>query len=142
MPQSMVYVPGHDKSYDSFKREMFKHVPQKTAPVQGVGSTTLKELFGKLGGYAKAHPGTSLLTGLNAAENVSGLLDNDKILGQVAGAALGYFAPSIAGKALGTKLVMSPLSRANLTMIGGNLGALFDNLRVKQEREQAYAQYQ
>lgn len=103
-------------------------------------SVQLTDLFKNLGGYAKAHPVATVGTGLNAVGNVAGLLDNGKLLGQLGGAALGYFAPSLLGKALGKSIVVSPLLRANLAMGGGNLGALFDNLRAKKEEEQALAQ--
>ena len=97
----------------------------------------LTDLFKQLGGYVKAHPYASFGTGVNAAANVAGLLDNDKLLGQGAGAALGYFAPQLLGLALGKPVSVSPLMRANLAMGGGTLGSLFDNLRAKQEEEQA-----
>ena len=100
----------------------------------------LTDLFKQLGGYVKAHPYASLGTGVNAAANVAGLLDNDKLLGQGAGAALGYFAPQLLGLALGKPISVSPLMRANLAMGGGTLGSLFDNLRAKKEQEQATMQ--
>lgn len=103
-------------------------------------SAQLADLFKSLGGYAKAHPVATVGTGLNAAGNVAGLFDNSKLLGQLGGAALGYFAPSLLGKVLGKSIVASPLLRANLAMGGGNLGALFDSLRAKKEQEQAMTQ--
>ena len=118
---------------DANKKQL---IPPPTDSVQ------LTDLFKNLGGYAKAHPWITAGTGLNAAGNVAGLLDNGKLLGQLGGAALGYFAPSLLGKALGKSIVASPLLRANLAMGGGNLGALFDNLRAKKEREQAMTQQQ
>lgn len=81
-----------------------------------------------------AHPYASFGTALNASGNIAGLLDNDKVLGQGIGAVIG---------GLGGKMFnLGPLGMANAAMVGGNLGALFDNLRAKKEREQAYAQYQ
>ncbi len=103
-------------------------------------SVALGDLFKQLGGYAKAHPWITAGTGLNAAGNVAGLMDNDKLLGQAAGTALGAFAPKLLGLALGKNIAASPLMIANLAMGGGNIGALFDNLRAKQEQEQAMAQ--
>lgn len=82
--------------------------------------------------YVKAHPGQTLGTSLNAGLNVAGLLDNDKLLGQAIGAAIG----GIGGKAL---LGFGPLGIANTAMIGGNLGALFDTLRAKKEQEKVQA---
>lgn len=105
--------------------------------VPAKNTVPLADLFKSLGGYAKAHPVATVGTGLNAAGNVAGLFDNDKLLGQLGGAALGYFAPSLLGKVLGKSIVTSPLLRANLAMGGGSLGALFDNLRAKKEQEQA-----
>lgn len=118
---------------DANKKQL---IPPPTDSVQ------LTDLFKSLGGYAKAHPWITAGTGLNAAGNVAGLFDNDKLLGQLGGAALGYFAPSLLGKALSKSIVASPLLRANLAMGGGNLGALFDNLRAKKEQERAMAQQQ
>ena len=117
------------------------YVPQDTPPTPD--GIALGDLFKQLGGTVKAHPYASLGTGLNAAANVAGLVDNDKLLGQGAGAALGYFAPQLLGMLLKKPVSVSPLVRANLAMGGGTLGSLFDNLRAKrEEREQAYAQYQ
>lgn len=95
----------------------------------------LGDAFKKLGGFAKAHPWQTAGTGLNAIGNVSGLLDNDKLLGQVGGTALGALAPKILGMA--GIAAPGPLGVANLAMLGGNLGALFDTLRAKKEQEQA-----
>jgi hypothetical protein len=106
--------------------------------------TRLKELFGNLSSFTKAHPYQALGTGANAAGNVAGLFDNDKILGQAVGTGLGLAAPKLLsmvpgpigafGKGLGL------LGKANFAMGGGNLGALFDSLRAKQEQEQMAAQ--
>lgn len=109
------------------------------ATAQAVEGVQLADLFKQLGGWAKSHPKSAIGTGLNAAGNVSGLVDNDKWLGQAAGLALGAFAPGILGKVLGKQVLLSPLMRANLAMGGGNLGALFDSLRAKQEEEQEMA---
>lgn len=121
-----------------------KNTTKKTASPAGANATVqsipIQDLFTQLKANVKAHPGAAIGTGLNAAGNVAGLLDNDKLLGQGAGAALGYFAPQLLGLALGKPIAASPLIRANLAMGGGNLGALFDNLRAKKEEEQAMMQ--
>ena len=103
-------------------------------------SATLGQLFNSLWGGMKANPLASVGTGLNAAANIGGLLDNDKLLGQVAGTALGAFAPGLLGKVVSKNIVASPLLRANLAMGGGTIGSLFDVLRAKQEEEQAMQQ--
>ena len=109
------------------------------APGAAADGVPLGDLFKRLGGWVGNHKGAALGTGLNAAMNVAGLLDNDKILGQGIGAALGGFAPKILGAMMKTPVAASPLAIANLAMIGGGLGSLFDNLRAKQEEEQAMA---
>lgn len=101
--------------------------------------TRLKGLFGDLSGFAKAHPYQALATGANAAGNVAGVVDNNKLLGQVVGTGLGLAAPKLLsmipgpigafGKGLGL------LGKANLAMGGGNIGAMFDVLRAKREQE-------
>ena len=115
------------------------YVPQSAA--QSANGIAMNDLFKQLGGQIKAHPYASFGTGLNAAGNVAGLVDNDKLLGQGIGTALGYFAPQILGMLLKKPVSVSPLMRANLAMGGGNLGALFDNLRAKKEQEAAMQQY-
>lgn len=141
MSNSVIYVPGHDNTYNSFKREMFKRVPQATAEVPQSAPVDLKGLFKSLGSYVKAHPYASFGTGVNAAANVAGLVDNDKLLGQGVGTALGYFAPQLLGMLLKKPVSVSPLMRANLAMGGGTLGSLFDNLRAKKEQEATMQQY-
>ena len=102
------------------------------------------DLFKQLGGYVKAHPYASIGTGVNAAGNVAGLFDNDKLLGQAIGTGLGAAAPMLLSKIPGTVGAVAAglggLGKANLAMLGGNLGALFDNLRAKREQEQAALQ--
>lgn len=123
--------------YEAPDATMFSQAADVADAAQAV---PLTDLFKQLGGYVKAHPYASAGTGLNAAANVAGLLDNDKLLGQGAGAALGYFAPQLLGLAFGKPISVSPLMRANIAMGGGTLGALFDNLRAKKEEEQAMVQ--
>lgn len=93
----------------------------------------IQDTLGILGQNIKAHPWQFAGTGLNAAGNVAGLVDNDKFLGQ----ALGTVGGALAGK-LGFKF--GPLGVANMAMGAGNLGALFDVLRSKKEQEEQYQQ--
>ena len=86
----------------------------------------------KLGmGAAQAHPYKALALGGSIVGNLGGLTDDDKIGGQIGGAALG---------ALSTKLLGGSPVVAGL--IGGNLGTLFDKLRSQKEAELAQAQTQ
>ena len=97
-------------------------------------STKSKLRLGKFGdamSYVKAHPKLATGTALNAAGNLAGLTDNDKIVGQLVGGIGGAVLPGVLGMGLG------PLGIANTAMLGGNLGALFDKLRAKREQEAA-----
>lgn len=93
----------------------------------------IQDTLGILGNNIKAHPWQFAGTGLNAAGNIAGLVDNDKFLGQ----ALGTVGGALAGK-LGFKF--GPLGVANMAMGAGNLGALFDVLHSKKEQEEQYQQ--
>lgn len=95
-------------------------------------SAPIKDTLGIIGANIGAHPVKSLGTAANLGMNVSGLLDNDKFGGQLAGAAAGVALPMLAGAGLG------PLGMINAAGIGGNLGALFDKLREKKAQEQQY----
>lgn len=89
--------------------------------------------------YAKANPGTATALGLGGAANLAGLLDGNGIGGQLIGAGLGGAASFLAPEFLD----MAPLptqTKIALTLAGGGLGALFDNLRAKKDREAQYAQ--
>lgn len=126
---------------DTNNYDIYTNSPDDVDPS---AATRLKGLFGNLTGFVKAHPYQALGTGANAAGNVAGLFDNDKVLGQAVGTGLGLAAPKLLsmvpgpigafGKGLGL------LGKANLAMGGGNLGAMFDALRAKQEQEQMAAQ--
>lgn len=102
-----------------------------------VDPMTLKELFGKGWGIVKAHPGAAIGTGLLGASNLAGLTDNDKFLGQAAGAALGVAAPKLIQMATGIPVDIGTLGRVNLAMGGGAMGSLFDTLRAKKADERA-----
>lgn len=89
--------------------------------------------------YMKAHPGMSAGLGITGAANIAGLLDNDKVGGQLLGAGL--------GAGLGYGLIpkigayISPQAQLLTTLAGGSLGALFDNLRSKKEKEREQQRY-
>lgn len=119
------------KPFSTKKTSMESSIPGKKITAE---KSNLSRTFNLLKANAAAHPLATAGTALNAGGNLAGLFDNDKILGQGIGAVVG---------GLGGKMFeLSPLGMTNAAMIGGNLGALFDNLRAKKEREQAYAQYQ
>lgn len=102
-----------------------------------VDPMTLKQVFDKGWGAVKAHPWQAAGTGLLGAANLGGLFDNNKLLGQGIGAALGAAAPAIFTGITKIPLNIGTLGRVNLAMGGGALGSLFDTLRAKQEEEQA-----
>lgn len=106
-----------------------------TPIIEGVTDTMspLKITGNMLWNNVKAHPWKTGLTAVNAAGNVGGLVDNDKLLGQIIGTAGGAL---LASKGLD----LGPLSTANVAMLGGNLGMLFDKLRSKKEQKEQYVQ--
>lgn len=120
----------------AIRQQMLNNPLKRKMPVaEGVETTMspLKTTGGMLWSNVKAHPWQTAGTGLNAAGNIAGLIDNDKLLGQVLGTA--------GGALLGTKgLGLGPLGVANTAMLGGNLGSLFDVLRSKKEQEDQYQQ--
>lgn len=83
----------------------------------------------------KTHPGKYLGTALNTSGALAGLLDNDKVGGQIATTAAGAIIPKLLGMKLG------PLAAYNIAVGAGHLGSLFDNLRAKKEQEQAGYSY-
>jgi hypothetical protein len=103
---------------------------------QSIKPTALGNTAGIVGANIKAHPWATAGTALNTGMGLAGLFDNDKFGGQLVGTALGAAIPAVFDMGL------SPFKAYNVAALAGNLGALFDNLRAKKEREQAYAQYQ
>lgn len=77
--------------------------------------------------YGKTHPIASLATGAGALANVGGLMDNDKLGGQLIGGLLG----GLGGHFLGG----GGLSTLQAGLAGGALGSLFDKLRAKRESQ-------
>ena len=112
----------------------------------GVTKDKLGTMFNSLKGSApvafmKAHPFQSAGLGILGGANVAGLLDNDKMGGQLVGAGLGG-AGSLAMHAIGGVTGL-PLAWAPLA--GGAIGALWDKSRdakekEEQQRQQAYQQ--
>jgi hypothetical protein len=97
----------------------------------------LKDLFSKGKGFVKANPKAALGTGFLGVTNIAGLTDNDKVLGQLAGTALGAAAPAIIQRVTGMPVNLGKLGRVNLAMGGGALGSLFDTLRSKKAQATA-----
>lgn len=121
---------------EAIRQQILNSPLKRKVPVaEGVESTMspLKTTGSMLWSNIKAHPWQTAGTGLNAAGNIAGLIDDNKLLGQILGTA--------GGALLGTKgLGFGPLGIANTAMLGGNLGALFDKLRSKKEQEEQYQQ--
>ena len=116
-----------------------------TAKMAGkAAKTKTGELFTKLKGSApvafmKAHPYQSAGLGILGGANVAGLFDNNKLLGQLGGAAAGALADipihALTG-ATGVNLAWAP-------MVGGAIGSLFDKAReAKEQQKLATMQYQ
>jgi hypothetical protein len=126
---------NHADDYDAIYDAMRQKPLAWKLPVDGSEATIspLKTMGGSLWNNIKKHPGEAAGTGLLAAGNIAGLVDNDNLLGQVLGTA--------GGALLGSKLLdFGPLGIANTAMVGGGLGALFDALRSKKAQEEQYQQ--
>lgn len=80
------------------------------------------------GGAVKTHPFAAGALGLAGAANIAGLVDNNKVGGQLIGGAAGAALPALFGA--------SPMTTIALGATGGALGSLFDKLRAKKEAEQ------
>lgn len=87
--------------------------------------------------WIKSHPAQSAGYGLTGVMNIGGLLDDDKILGQLGGAAGGYGIAKI--PAVSAYLNSKGIDPTLVAMTGGALGSLFDKLRTQKEEE--YNQY-
>ena len=126
----------HVDDYDNILAKMQKNPLAWKMPIEqgsNINVSPLKTMGKGIWGNVKAHKGASIGTGLNAAGNIAGIVDNDKLLGQVLGTAGGAL---LASKGL----QLGPLGVANMAMGGGNLGALFDKLREKKAQEEQYQQ--
>jgi hypothetical protein len=125
--------------------DVFAANPLKTKiDINGVTANPLKYNLGAVGQAIKAHPFKAAGLGVLGAANISGLMDDDKVGGQLVGGLGGAALPMLM-----TKLGMAaptPIGKLAMVMGGGALGSLFDKLRAKKEVEeqaaaQPYAQY-
>lgn len=117
------------------EQRAFGEHPLKTKVDLGNGQTgnALKNTMGALGANIQAHPVQAAGLGVLGATNIAGLVDDDKIGGQLVG--------TLGGGALAHFLPVSPVAKLAIGMGGGTLGSLFDKLRAKKEAEQQ-AMYQ
>lgn len=94
----------------------------------GVTGNALKNTLGAVGANIQAHPYLSAGMGALGAANIAGLVDDNKIGGQIVGGLAGGVLPAVMGA--------SPMTAIGLGLGGGMLGSLFDKLRAKKEAEQ------
>ena len=99
----------------------------------GITGNSLKNTLGMTGAAIKANPWKSAGLGLLGAGNIAGLVDDDKIGGQLVGGLGAGVGSALAGA--------SPLTSIAFGLGGGFAGSLFDKLRAKREAEQQ-AMYQ
>lgn len=123
------YVKGGDIPSD-LAGAAFSESPFKTKVDLGKGITgnSLKNTLGMAGSAIKAHPWASAGMGALGAANVAGLVDDDKIAGQLVGGLGSGVIANLAG--------VSPMASLAIGLGGGTLGSLFDKLRAKKELEQ------
>lgn len=99
----------------------------------GVTGNSLANTMGTVGAAIQAHPWAAAGMGAMGLANLSGLVDDDKIGGQLVGGLGGGLAANLMGA--------SPMATIAVGLGGGTLGSLFDKLRAKKEAEQQ-AMYQ
>ena len=121
--------------------DAFAANPLKTKlDINGVTANPLKYNLGAMGQAIKAHPFKAAGLGVLGAANVAGLMDDDKVGGQLVGGLGGAALPMLM-----TKIGMAaptPVGKLAMVMGGGALGSLFDKLRAKKEQEaEASQQY-
>lgn len=139
---SKANVPGRIKGMPETDfanlQQTFLKNPMSVEKIPTFGDAT-GSAFGNtmrlIGANIKAHPWQAAGTGLNAAAFGAGLLDNDKVVGQLLGTAAGIAIP----KAFNMKL--GPLAALNTAMAAGGVGSLFDTLLAAKEKKQREAQY-
>lgn len=126
----------HAEDYKNILAKMQKNPLAWSIPIEqgsDVKVSPLKTMGKGVWGNVRLHPWQTAGTALNATGNITGLVDNDKLLGQILGTAGGAL---LASKGL----KLGPLGIANVAMGGGNLGMLFDKLRSKKAQEEQYQQ--
>ena len=114
-----------------------KDAPKGWSKLKDWYTAHISPTVGNVLGYVKAHPGMSIGLGLGGAANLAGLLDNNKIGGQLIGAGLGGTAAHFIPKLLGATPLSVPAQVA-IGLGGGTLGALFDTLRANKEQQGVY----
>lgn len=115
----------HKAAQDAFAANPFK---TKVDLGNGVTGNSLKNTLGMAGSAIKAHPLAAAGMGAMGAANIAGLVDDDKIGGQLVGGLAGGVIPAMMGA--------NPMTAIALGLGGGTLGSLFDKLRAKKELEQ------
>ena len=94
----------------------------------GVTGNSLKNTLSMTKDAIKANPWASAGLGAMGIANIAGLVDDDKIGGQLVGGLAGSVIPSLMGA--------SPMATIAWGLGGGTLGSLYDKLRAKKEAEQ------
>lgn len=115
----------HKTAQDAFAQHPFS---TKVDLGNGVTGNSLKNTGSMLLKNIKAHPYLSAGMGALGAANIAGLVDDNKIGGQLVGGLAGGVIPAVMGA--------SPMAAIGLGLGGGMLGSLFDKLRAKKEAEQ------
>lgn len=111
-------------SYKDFTQNA-KGIPVEGNALKNTGAALLENMG--------QHKGMTALTGGLGLANIAGLVDNDSVIGQLGGGALGALA--------GSKLFgLTPYGTINTALAGGAIGGLFDVLRSKKEQEEQYQQ--
>jgi hypothetical protein len=123
-------APGADVLLGAFSEHPFSRKIDLGGKAVG---NSLGNTLGMVGSAVQAHPWATAGLGAMGLANISGLVDDDKIGGQLVGGLGAGIGSALAG--------VSPMTSIALGLGGGTLGSLFDKLRAKKEAEQQ-AMYQ
>ena len=115
----------HKTAQDAFAANPFK---TEVDLGNGVTGNSLKNTLGMAKSAIKANPWQSAGLGALGVANIAGLIDDDKIGGQLVGGLAGGVIPAVMGA--------NPMTAIALGLGGGTLGSIFDKLRAKKELEQ------